>query len=231
MILEKSYKESCIYVILNIREGLFYVGQTRKYCVRANAHFAALKNQKHKNIWLQRLYNQGTAFLIFPVEKCIEKMLNEREKFWIEYHNTNNRNHGYNLSEGGDFSYSTLTEEAKKRRADARKNKPGSLKGRPQSKEWIEARRLKTSGTKRTYTEAHLNAIRKARSLAKGTRQKGKEVTLENISTGKIEVFQSKREVEDFLGIPRDKLIHKFYQGRPRRILKEIRVGNYLITR
>ena len=34
-----------------------------------------------------------------PIEK-----LNEREKFWIEYYNTNNRHIGYNIAEGGNGS-------------------------------------------------------------------------------------------------------------------------------
>lgn len=44
-------------------------------------------------------------------------------------------------------------------------------------------------------------------------------------------IMDCNREVEDFLGIGRDKLIHEFYQGKPRKILKEIILNDYLITR
>lgn len=39
------------------------------------------------------------------------------------------------------------------------------------------------------------------------------------------------KEVEDFLKLKRDSLIHKFYYGKPRKILKETTYNNFLIQR
>ena len=44
-------------------------------------------------------------------------------------------------------------------------------------------------------------------------------------------LFDSKRKVEDFLELKRDSLIHKFYYGKPRQILKETIYNNFLIQR
>ena len=65
----------------------------------------------------------------------------------------------------------------------------------------------------------------------KGKRRKGKIVKVINLATDEVMSFNSKREVEDFLQIKRDSLIHKFYYGRPRQILKEIIFNNHLIQR
>jgi len=211
--------------------GLLYFGQTRNYNKRSKEHFNDLEACRHVNIKLQRLFNCKANLMMFPVETCNNnETLNEREIFWIKYHNTIDRNFGLNLAEGG-HPLKALSDEAKKRKADARRGKPGTLKGRKQSFEWIEARANKTRGQKRKYSEAHIQAIRDERKKRKGLRQKGKIVTLKNLNTGSITIFNSKREVEDFLGIGRDKLIHKFYQGKPRKILKEIILNDYLITR
>ena len=211
--------------------GLLYFGQTRNYNKRSKEHFNDLKACRHVNIKLQRLFNCKADLMMFPVEECTNnETLNEREIFWIKYHNTTDRTFGLNLAQGG-HPLKALSEEAKQRKADGRRGKPGTLKGKKQSSEWIEARVNKTRGQKRKYSEAHIQAIRNERKKRIGLRQKGKIVTLKNLKTEKITIFNSKREVEDFLGIERDKLIHKFYQGKPRRILKEITLGEYLITR
>jgi hypothetical protein len=118
-----------------------------------------------------------------------------------------------------------------KKRADKRRGNPGSLKGRPQTEEHKAARSIATKGISKPMSISTLQALRKARALKKGSRQKGKEVVVENINTQEQLRFTSKREVEDFLGLKRDTLIHKFYYGKPRQILKTITFNNYLITR
>jgi len=230
-ILENTKSDSCIYCIMNQENGLFYIGQTRCYSKRSKEHLNDFKAGRHKNIWMQRVFQKNNLLIMFPVENCSPEKLNEREVFWIDYHQCSNRRNGYNLSKGGDFSLLLLTEDAQKRKADARRGKPGTLKGKKQSKEWIEARMSKLRGQKRNYSEEHLTAIRESRKKTKGIRKKGKLVKVIDLITKEEKIFQSKREVEDFLGIARDKLIHKFYKGKPRKILKETKVGKYLIIR
>lgn len=35
------------------------------------------------------------------LEKCSKEELSERERYWINFYNTTNKDYGYNLSEGG----------------------------------------------------------------------------------------------------------------------------------
>ena len=229
-ILESKYSESCIYCILNYDNGKMYFGLTKNYKIRVRDHVNELKRNKHHNSYLQNVYNKMQKLIVFPVEKCNAFLLKEREMFWIKYHQSYIRTNGYNLTLGGE-DLSHMTKEALIRKANSRRGKSGSLKGRAQSPEHIKARVAKTKGQKRNYTKEHLEAIKNTRHKAKGSRQKGKPVTITNLETNKVLYFNSKREVEDFFNIKRDSLIHKFYYGRPRQKLKKIIFNNYLIER
>lgn len=229
-ILEPKYNEPCIYCILNYSNGKLYFGLTKHFKTRVRDHLNDLKALRHNNSYLQNAWNKQQKFVIFPVEKCTVEELSIREIFWIDYHKTTVRANGYNLTFGGE-DLKHMTKESLLKRSITRTGKSTSLKGRKQSPEWIEARASKTRGTKRQYTEAHLSAIKNTRAKTKGTRQKGKVVIVTNLETNEVLHFDSKRKVEDFFNIRRDTLIHKFYYGRPRQILKKITFNNYLIQR
>jgi group I intron endonuclease len=229
-VLENTYNEPCIYCILNTDTGKMYFGLTKHYRIRVRDHVNDLKRNKHNNFYLQNSYNKIQKLTIFPVEKCELNLLKEKEIFWIKYHQSHIRSNGYNLTLGGE-DLSHMTEEALIKKANSRRGKPGSLKGRCQSSEHIEARAVKNRGQKRNYTIEHIEAIKKTRAKAKGSRQKGKLVKVTNLETNEVLHFDSKRKVEDFFNIKRDSLIHKFYYGRPRQILKKIIFNNYLIQR
>ena len=226
----ETHNHSCIYCILNKDTGKMYFGYTKNFNKRSKEHVNALKNCQHYNTYLQKAFNKKQILQIFPVESCIIDLLPQREKFWISYHESHKRENGYNLTEGGE-DLATQTEESKLKRSEARKGKSGTLKGRPQYASWIQARINATKGQKRFYSQEHLDSIKKARALAKGTRQKGKTVIVTNLTTKEKLTFNSKRLVEDFLSLKRDTLIHKFYKGKPRIILKQCIVNNYLIQR
>jgi group I intron endonuclease len=229
-ILEPLYNESCIYCILNYDNGKMYFGLTKHFKVRVRDHINDLKAIRHGNDYLQKAWNKKQKFVIFPVEKCNISNLAEREIFWIDYHKTSIRNNGYNLTLGGE-DLSHMTKEALEKRSRTRTGKTTALKGKKQSPEWIEARMVKLRGQKRTYTPEHIEAIKNAMAKNKGKRRKGKIVKVINLATDEVMSFNSKREVEDFLQIKRDSLIHKFYYGRPRQILKETIYNNFLIQR
>ena len=44
-------------------------------------------------------------FTLSILELCDKSKLNEREKFWIKKLNTNDKNCGYNLTEGGQDNF------------------------------------------------------------------------------------------------------------------------------
>ena len=173
---------------------------------------------------------RSSEFTAYLVHECEPDELKECEVFWIQNANTCDRSFGYNLTKGGE-DLGSLTEEAKETKRLNRIGKSSSLKGKKQSEEWVKARVLKTKGVKRNYTKEHITAIKKTRAAYKGRRQKGKEVILTDNTSGIIQKFNSKREAEDFLGMKRDTLIHKFYKGRPRVIFKKITYLNYTIER
>lgn len=229
-ILEAQYNEPCIYCILNYDNGKMYFGLTKHFKTRVRDHVNDLKALRHNNDYLQKAYNKNQKFVIFPVEKCDVNILAEREMFWIDYHKTCLRNNGYNLTHGGE-DLKHMTKESLEKRSLKRKGKTTALKGRKQSHEWIEARMSKLRGQKRNYSPEHIKAIKETMVKNKGKRCKGKLVKVTNLTTNECIIFNSKREVEDYFNIKRDSLIHKFYYGRPRQILKEIIYNDYLIQR
>jgi group I intron endonuclease len=218
-----------IYCLLNKNNGKKYIGLSRNILKRIKEHQKDLENKKHYNEYLQAAYLKG-SFVAFLIQECLPEELKKCEMFWIESNNTYIRSQGYNLTKGGE-DLGNLTLEAKEKKRINRIGKSSSLKGKKQSDEWIEARISKLRGQKRSYTDKHIHAIKETMRKRTGTRQKGKTVILTNIESGEVLTFKSKREVEDFLGIQRDKLIYKFYQGKPRRILKKISYLNYIIER
>ena len=230
MILSNIQENTCgIYCLLNKSNGKRYIGLSRNILKRIKDHQKALQNNNHYNGYLQAAYEKG-EFIVFLIQECLPEDLKKYEMFWIQEYKTYDRANGYNLTKGGE-DLGNLTEEAKERKRLNRTGKSSSLKGKKQSKEWIKARMDKLRGRKRNYSPEHIQSIKDAMEKRQGTRQKGKIVIVTNIDSGEILNFKSKREVEDFLGIPRDTLIHKFYQGRPRKILKKISYSHYIIER
>ena len=215
--------------MLNTNNSKKYIGLSRNVLKRIQDHKKCLDKGNHYNTHLQDSYSKN-PFIAFLVQECLPEELKNFEMFWIASYETWNRDKGYNLTRGGE-DLGSLTDEAKERKRLNRIGKSSSLKGLKQSEKWIESRMLKLRGQKRTYTDAHINAIKETRQKAKGTRQKGKLVIITNNDSGEVLHFASKREAEDFLGIGRDKLIHKFYKGKPRQILKKINYLNYTIER
>jgi group I intron endonuclease len=218
-----------IYCLLNKSNGKKYIGLSRNILSRINQHTKDLVRKQHYNEYLQAAYSKS-PFVAFLVQECLQEELKEFEMFWISSYETCNRDKGYNLTHGGE-DLGSLTNEAKERKRLNRIGKSSSLKGKKQPKEWVAARTKKLIGQKRNYTESHIEAIKEARKKSIGSRKKGKLVTLTNTITGEVTIFNSKREVEDFLNIKRDTLIHKFYYGKPRQILKKINYSNYIIER
>ena len=98
-------KELCgIYCILNLINGKQYIGLSRDIHRRWGEHLTDFRNHTHDNLYLQSSwYKYGAENFTFTViELCDEKLLSEREKYYIKYYHTQVREGGYNLTPGGE---------------------------------------------------------------------------------------------------------------------------------
>ena len=101
-----------IYEILNKDNGKRYIGQSNNILDRLNHHRSELRNNRHRNLYLQSSWNYHgeDAFEFNPIEECTKDKLNAREIYWINHYNTYvgfDNSTGYNLTPGGDTKFET----------------------------------------------------------------------------------------------------------------------------
>lgn len=91
-----------IYKITNSVNQKVYIGQTKKTIEeRFQAHIK--KAKLHINRYLYDAMNKYgyDNFIIEEIEQCADSQLDEREIYWIAFYKSNNKNYGYNMTEGG----------------------------------------------------------------------------------------------------------------------------------
>ena len=103
-----------IYLITNNCNGKKYVGQSINIPRRYAEHLRSgqpdkynIKNKKDLKLPIHMaMQKYGIEnFTLSILELCDKSKLNEREKFWIKKLNTNDKNCGYNLTEGGQDNF------------------------------------------------------------------------------------------------------------------------------
>lgn len=94
-------KISGIYKIKNNINGKIYIGQSSDIYWRWTHHKSDLNHNRHHNRHLQSAWNKygEDNFSFSIVEKCSEKLLDDKEKYWVNYFDSYNS--GYNLDFGG----------------------------------------------------------------------------------------------------------------------------------
>jgi len=93
-----------IYKITNLINQKIYIGKTtRGLDVRMNEHINRA-DKNHCMLISRAIAKYGEKhFKIEELDRNIDKSkLNELEKYWINFYNSNNIAHGYNLTTGGD---------------------------------------------------------------------------------------------------------------------------------
>ena len=97
-------KTSGIYGFHNIANGKWYVGQSLDVDKRRRKHLLALKAGYHRNEHLQNAFtiHGSESFEFHLLERVLEDMLDIRERAWIAYYDSANREHGYNIEIGGN---------------------------------------------------------------------------------------------------------------------------------
>ena len=73
----------CVYKILNLKNGKYYIGSTKKYNVRVKQHINRLNKNNHTNIKLQRAWNKysSESFEFIVLEQC--ENYKEREDYHL----------------------------------------------------------------------------------------------------------------------------------------------------
>ena len=94
-----------IYLITNDVNSKVYVGQTiQTLNKRFNGHCCYSKSDRSINMYIKRaIHKYGRdKFHIQLIEECPVNILDEREKYWINFYDSYNT--GYNLTLGGQYS-------------------------------------------------------------------------------------------------------------------------------
>jgi len=111
-----------IYKITNIINNKIYIGSASFYDKRKGTHISRLRNNTHKNRYLQSSYNKhGENNFKFEIIEYVnsQRQLLNREQYWLDLTECYNRNIGYNISKtAGSNLGNKMSEESKKKIGD-----------------------------------------------------------------------------------------------------------------
>ena len=191
-----------IYIITNKVNGKVYIGQSKQLNQRYSGHLYRINRKEHHNEILQRAFDKYGAdnFEYNILEEIIdERLLNEREKYWIDFHGGLNSDKLYNLkdpllNEYSDYVRNKMsknntgennpnygnkwTKDMKEKAANRKKGKTWEeIFGEEKAKEMKEKASKSQEG--RVHSEETKNKIRqhnvgeKNPAYGKGDRQRG----------------------------------------------------------
>jgi group I intron endonuclease len=166
-------KISGIYKIENIINKKVYIGQSNDIINRFKSHKNKLNNNKHPNAHLQNAWNKYEInnFKFEIIEECVKEIIDEREKFWINYYDSDNEDKGYNLESGGNKN-KIVAEETKQKISS-------SVKKVYLSEEYREKHRKKIIGKKKGQlseeTKLKLSLANKGKHPSEESRRKMSE--------------------------------------------------------
>lgn len=156
----KKEKISGIYCIENLYNKKRYIGQSVDIYKRWGNHVSTLNNGTHCNIHLQNSWNKygKESFKFIILEECAsnKQLLNQKEKYWIEYYNS--FNNGYNFTTGGDGVPGTKCSDEKKLKiSNARKGYKYTIEQRKRISEALRSSKNVLRGKNHPYYNRKLN--------------------------------------------------------------------------
>ena len=102
--------KSGIYMFTNKINGKKYIGQSvdcyRRFLEHKRAAYPEIyssKGERDSNVPIHLAFQKYgfENFDYLVIEECSKEKLNEREKYWINFYDSTNKEKGYNISEGG----------------------------------------------------------------------------------------------------------------------------------
>lgn len=107
-------KKHYIYKIVCMPNNKVYIGQTNNIKRRLYEHKSTLRHNKHHNEYLQRAFNKygENSFTFEFIEECNLTNVDDRERYWIKFYKSNDKNYGFNSDSGG-HNNKTLSNEHK----------------------------------------------------------------------------------------------------------------------
>lgn len=153
------------------KEDKVYVGSSTNIKRRWKTHFGTLKNGTHKNLHLQRSYDQyGDECFFYEIIECVspnKKDLMQAEQYWMDFYESYNIEKGYNVSPSAyttlGFKYSQETKELfSKQRKGKKRGEENPFYGKKHTKESLEKmREIKKGKTLSLETKEKMSKRRK----------------------------------------------------------------------
>lgn len=186
---------SCIYVILNIKNGHIYIGQAQDLRRRWDYHRRQLRGGYHDNDHLQKAWNKygAKSFKFKILEYCSIDKLDEREQHFLDVYM--DKGICYNIARDAKAPMRgrTLSEETRRKLSIANTGRPSAMKGKKHTEE-----------TRRKMSEAHKGKIRSEEhcqnlSIAKKGKPKSAEHRrkLSEANVGKISPRKGQKASEE----------------------------------
>lgn len=186
-----------IYVMHNISNNKIYVGKSHDPQTRWLKHLKVSKHKRNvEKFYIHRAISKyGIVNFTFTT---IQSFKNEpdsllAEKYWIKYFNSNTKNFGYNLTEGGEGCSGRVMSEATKQKIREK------ALGRKHSPETIEKLRIINLGRVPTNIE-QLRTINKGKKLSTEHKEKISEAKKGVIFTQEHKDNMSKVRIGKNLG-------------------------------
>ena len=179
-------------MIKNRNTGQMYIGQSINIKQRWHTHKNLLRKNEHANQFLQNSWNKygESVFDFIIIEECHKNVLNNKERYWIDYYNTFCNKRHYNLTlDGNNRVYS---EESREKMSKAHKGKKLSKTQREKISKLLLGNQYNKG---RKLSEEHKNKISKANKGRRHTEEAKRKMS--EAKKGYKHTEETKRKISE----------------------------------